>query len=246
MFLDQYDTAGYSVKPYEPHAIETMKKTIKKGDWVIDLGACIGYYTLVFAKLVGPKGKVFAFEPDKDNFKLLKKNVQLNDFNNVVCINKAVIDKVGTENLYLSDNIGGHVMYKETFEKSKSVKVQTTTVDEYFKDVNRNFNLIKMDIDGSEARAIHGASRLLDRNAKIKMLVEFAPERLKDSGIDNPNEFLDMLQDKGFKISAVNEQKKRVEPADITSLIRKCKELEGDTKGQGVYVNLLCVKDGKD
>ena len=66
------------------------------------------------SKLVGDDGRVFAFEPDPDNFKLLKENIDLNGFKNVILVNKAVLDKSGRGNLYLDPNyIGSHVMYNE-------------------------------------------------------------------------------------------------------------------------------------
>ena len=63
-----------------------------QGNFVIDLGANIGYYTCILAKLVGKDGKVFAFEPDPRNLKLLEKNIKVNEYNNVVIVDKAVSD----------------------------------------------------------------------------------------------------------------------------------------------------------
>ena len=69
---------------HERWGTKIVENYVKEGDYVVDLGANIGYYTLIFAKLVGKKGKVFAFEPDKDNFRLLKKNIQTNCYSNIV------------------------------------------------------------------------------------------------------------------------------------------------------------------
>ena len=79
-------TRGY----YEPFITAFVKDMIKEGDIVIDIGAHIGYYTLLFSKLVGKTGKVFAFEAHPDNFTLLKQNVETNGYTNVVVENKAV------------------------------------------------------------------------------------------------------------------------------------------------------------
>ena len=65
---------------YEPLETETVKREIKKGNVVSDIGANIGYFASIVAKLVGEEGKVFAFEPDPGNFALLERNVQTNGY----------------------------------------------------------------------------------------------------------------------------------------------------------------------
>ena len=78
-----------------------IKQEVKEGNNVIDIGANIGYFTLLFAKLVGPNGKVFAFEPDPTNFSILKKNIEENNYDNVILSQKAISDKTETTKLFL-------------------------------------------------------------------------------------------------------------------------------------------------
>jgi len=77
IFLDSLDSLRLSINGiYEEFETQMLKKIINKEETVVDIGANIGYYTLIFAKLVGDKGKVFAFEPEPNNFELLKKKCE--------------------------------------------------------------------------------------------------------------------------------------------------------------------------
>jgi len=113
MFLDPTDSIvsptllrdGY----FEPYETTLIESEIRPGDVVLDIGANIGYYTLIFARLVGERGRVYAFEPDPTNFRLLKKNVRANGYQNVIFVKKAVADSSGSMPLYLCpDNKGDH------------------------------------------------------------------------------------------------------------------------------------------
>ena len=86
--------------PYEPFETELLLSQLGPGNVVLDLGGNIGYYTLLFARRVGPSGKVFAFEPDPDNFALLQENIESNGYENVVLVPKAAADRAGPARLY--------------------------------------------------------------------------------------------------------------------------------------------------
>src|SRR5215469_1379591 len=78
---------------WEPELIELVSKTVKSGFNVVDVGAHIGYYSLLFSRLVGPTGHVIAFEPVPKNFEFLSENLELNTCTNVEPINRAVLDR---------------------------------------------------------------------------------------------------------------------------------------------------------
>jgi FkbM family methyltransferase len=237
MFLDSKDSLNLSINGiFEPFETEIVKKEIKKGDIVLDIGANIGYYTLIFAKLVGEQGKVFAFEPEPDNFALLEKNVEINGYRNVVLVQRAVSNKTGEIRLYLSeDNKGDHRIY-DSHDGRKSIEVEAIRLDDYFKNYDGRIDFIKMDIQGAEGGAIQGMPLLLEKAKNLKLTTEFWPIGLIRFGIE-PEGYLKLLLKHGFKIYHINEQEKRLEPANIALL------LETYTPEGGFFTNLSCVRE---
>jgi len=236
MFLDSKDSLCLSINGvYEPFETELVKKEIKKGDVVLDLGANIGYYTLIFAKLVGKRGKVFAFEPDPTNFSLLKKNVEMNGYKNVELVQKAVSNKTGKIKLYLcEDNKGDHRIYN-SHDGRQSIEIEAIRLDDYFKNYNGAVDFIKMDIQGAEGGAIQGMFNLLKKN-NVKIITEFWSIGLKRFGIDS-EECLKLLIEFGFKLYEVNEREKKIKPVNVPKL------LEVYTPKKENSTNLLCLKE---
>jgi FkbM family methyltransferase len=221
---------------YEPLETEIVKKEVKKGDVVLDLGANIGYYTLIFAKLVGEEGKVFAFEPEPTNFSLLKKNVEINGYKNVVLIQKAASNITGETRLYLSeDNEVNHRIY-DSYDGRQSIEIEATRLDDYFKNYNGKIDFIKMDIQGAEGRAIQGMSNLLKKNYNVKIAMEFSPMLLEKFGTA-PEECLRLLTEFGFKVFEIAEREKRIKPVNIPKL------LEIYTSNKKSHTNLLCLRE---
>ena len=237
MFLDDRDSLRLSINGiYSPLGTAICKKEIKKGDIVLDLGAHIGYYTLIFARLVGDKGKVFAFEPNPINFSLLKKNVEINGFKNVVLIQKAVSSKNGKVKLFLSEIDTGDNRIYDSRDGRKFVIVETTRLDDYFKNYKGKINFIKMDIQGAEGGAIKEMSNLLRKNKNLKIFTEFWPWGLREFGI-KAEEFLKLLLRHKFILYRINEQENKIEPISIDRLIKEyTPERKNDT-------DLLCIKE---
>jgi len=209
MFLDSKDSLSLATnKIHEPFETEVVQKIIKKGNVVLDIGANIGYYTLLFAKLVGTEGRIFAFEPDPDNFALLKKNVEINGYRNIILVQKAVSNKNGNIKLYLShDNKGDHRIY-DSNDGRKCIEIGAVRLDDYFKEFNGRIDFIKMDIQGAEGGAVQGMLNLLNKNGDAKIITEFWPIGLKRFGVE-PNAYLNLLQENGFELYHLNETEKK-------------------------------------
>ena len=222
MFLDSKDSLGVSIRGiYNPLTTNLFRKEINKGEVVLDIGAHIGYFTLIAANLVGEEGKVFAFEPAPDNFALLKKNVEFNGYENVVPIEKAVSNKCGRTKLFLDERSTGNNTIYEPANAGKSVEVDVITLDEFFKDYNGNINFIKMDVEGAEPAVIEGMSRLLSKNKKLKMVTEFSSNNLKRSGIVL-QEYLKLLIKHGFKLFNIDERNGKIKPIYEDAIVQFC------------------------
>ncbi len=236
MWLDDKDTlelANHEV--YEPVETEIFKGEIKAGDRVLDIGANIGYYTLIAAHLVGPQGKVYAFEPDPANFRLLQKNVEANGYTNVVLVNKALSNKNGKIRLYLNpSNRGDHRVYDSKDGRS-SIEIETVALDRFFKPLDKKIHFIKMDIQGAEALALAGMKGLIRRNKGLKLVTEFSPASLKLAG-SRPENYLNSLKSMGFGFFEISERKKSVQPVKANQLLKR------SWGGSEDYTNLFCVK----
>lgn len=199
MYLDRLDTFGLSWhKTFEILTTDLIQQIIKPGMTVVDVGASIGYHTLLFAAAVGPKGRVFAFEPDATSYSLLEKNVRLNGYKNVVTAQKAVMDRADVVHLHLSqENLGDHrVAYSG--EGRQSVIVDAVCLDDFLESAG-SIDFVKIDVQGVEPRVLKGMERIIKENPGLTLLIEFSLGTLLEAGED-PRTFFNELCKFGYQI----------------------------------------------
>jgi FkbM family methyltransferase len=209
MYVDPIDTWIYQpllkTGILEREVTKLFIENVKRGMTIIDIGANIGYYTLIAAKLIGKKGRVYAFEPELSNFNLLIKNIKLNNYKNVIAIQKAVSDRDEKTRLFLSEsNREGHRIYNLK-EGRRFIEIETTTLDNFFKNREGEIDVIKMDIEGAEIAALKGMNNILKANQKLKLFIEFVPFILS-KGSFNPIDLPKEILRHGFKIYIINEK----------------------------------------
>ena len=194
---------------WEPDETAFLLVSLKEGMVFVDIGANVGYYTILASELVGRSGKVFAFEPDNRNFSLLDQNIKKNECGNVVAIQKAVSDETGKLRLYRSkSNFGDHRTYAAWGEASPPSRlIEATSLDDFFSSGVR-IDFLKMDIQGAEYAAFVGMKRVLQENHDIILLLEFTPVLLSEAGA-SPLQFLQELRRSGFVIYILLEHKLR-------------------------------------
>ncbi|MEK6889286.1 MAG: FkbM family methyltransferase [Nanoarchaeota archaeon] len=237
IYPDSNDSLGLSQKKdfFEKSRVaKVMRAFVKPGQITLDIGANIGVYSLLLAKLVGKKGKVYSFEPDGDNFRTLVKNTKLNRYENVVFIKKAVSDKTGRIKLYLSEwNKGDHRIYPSD-ENRESVEIESISLDDFFRVNKEKISFIKIDTQGAEALLFKGGKKFF-KDKKPIVFLEFWPVGISGSGED-PEEFLRQMN-ANFKIYSGREISKEITPGEILA--------EASVKKRN-YIDLLCVPRRKN
>jgi FkbM family methyltransferase len=187
---------------YERNQQILFEKWVKEGDVIFDIGAHVGFYTLLGSVLVGGRGQVVAFEPVPKNLSYLKKHLQMNSVSNVEVVEAAVSDRHG--HVCLSSGPSNSMWH---IDAQGELEVQTVSLDDLV--LNAKLpppNVIKMDIEGAEFLALNGSARVVK---------EFHPVLLLSThGIDVHQKCCRFLESAGYRLTPIGQ----------TSL-DKCREL---------------------
>ncbi|MCK4454165.1 FkbM family methyltransferase [Candidatus Parcubacteria bacterium] len=183
----------------ENRSTEFLRAFLNPGDMCVDIGANIGYYALLEARLVGKNGKIFAIEPSYDNIKLLNKNIALNQYDNIVSYRGAVGSKNCLGNIKLSRGSNRHSFVNANLDFSgKTEQVKIMALDTFLQDKPYP-QFVRMDVEGYEEEVIKGMRHILAQKKPLKMFIEFHCPLLENGGY----ELLHTLRDADFTIKAV-------------------------------------------
>lgn len=188
-----------------------LKRFVKPGMHAVDIGANMGFYTILLCDLVGATGKVTAFEPYPKYFDILRKNMEVNGFQHRCNLQRKMVHaKPGRKWLDFYTDFGtGGVQASEQFfqhhgnSQLNQVEVETVSLDELFEDESTIVNFIKMDAEGCEPFIFEGMTGILDRHPELTIFCEFCPPLLRGLGVD-PMQFLHELRNKQFRISELS------------------------------------------
>jgi len=225
---------------YERETVEAFRKILKPGMTVVDVGAHVGFFTLLAARLVGRGGMVYAFEPNPQVFELLTRNIQENGYQDIVrAIPKAVSNRRDKRRLFVSKFDSGMSSFYPSLcatEDSLEVEVETVSLDGFIAEQGwPKIDLVKLDVEGSEVECIEGMRHVIQQNQEIKLIVEFSPESISRS-YGSPENLFEMLMGLGCgKFYSIQRVLKEVRiPDDLHELIRVAEATPGR------YINLLC------
>ncbi len=216
---------------------EIVKGTIKEGMQILDLGANIGYYTLLLSSLVKEQGKIYAVEPLPKNFENLKKNLGLNPKlkSNVILENVAISDTTGEADFFVGiiHNVGSLVKTDKA-QTEQTIKVKTIAISEFLKNKPK-IDLLRMDIEGAETKVFKDLKNVPQDKLPKMIMFEVHPE-----GDVDPDpaftEGFNFLLEAGYRPQFVVSSSNPVSKKKFAKL--GLKPLKSNWLGQAIYHNL--------
>jgi FkbM family methyltransferase len=190
---------------YEPEVTATLRKVLAPGATFIDIGANVGWFSLLGASIVGPSGHVIAVEPNPRNVALLRESVKDNGFENIDVLPVALAERPGVAALE-TDGSNGRVIPidgppPETMEAS--FVVATYPLDELLEDLGTGrVDVIKIDVEGAEPLVLLGATKTISQRRPL-LISEFYPMALDCSPWGNAADYLAMLRAFGYRLSVI-------------------------------------------
>jgi FkbM family methyltransferase len=197
LFCDAADAAvtpGLLSGQYEAHLTAVFEQYCRPGMTVIDVGANLGYYSLLASRLVGPAGRVIALEPNSENCRLLLSSLQLNETTNVQLLPVAADTAQGWA--YYSTHVGsnGGLIDSGDLLSHPGTIVPTFRLDDL---VEGPVGFLKMDVEGAEGRVVQGATGLIERDRPV-VTTELKDEMLQRVSGMTVAEYLGYFEDLGY------------------------------------------------
>jgi FkbM family methyltransferase len=193
----------YETGNYEVNVSAIFWQMLRPGMRVLDIGANVGFYSLLSASRVGPQGRVWAIEPSSRNVTFLLASKQLNQFLNLEIIQAAASDRWevlsffadSTNGITISRSASDPSGYGETVQALPAATVIPPA---------ETLDIVKIDIEGSEGKAVLGIYELL-RNHKPAVFSEFSPESMMERSEMVPEEYLELFYSLGYQITTLLE-----------------------------------------
>ena len=167
---------------WNPEEYEAFRRVVGPGFTVLDVGANVGAYTLLFATWVGPAGHVIAFEPAPASIAGLRRQLGLNGLTDRVdVVEAAVAGTVGSAS-FACDGASGANALGTGARGARTITVATTTIDAFCAERGVRPDVIKIDVEGAELDVLRGARRTL-ASSSVEAFIEFHPTAWTERGI---------------------------------------------------------------
>lgn len=235
--MDAGVSAGAIADNWEPAETSFILSILHKGGTFVDIGAHIGWFTVLGAHKVGPDGRVYAFEPRPAIFERLRASVEANGFQDRCVLHCAALsDNAGTVSMatFSRERNSGHaVMVSGAVPEDASLDedIPAIVLDGLVWD--RRIDLIKIDVEGAEALALRGGRALLMRDRPI-IVSEFFPAWLRQVSSVSPDNFMAFLKELGYRVFELTSQ----------GIGREIHALERNRAfGEDYFTNILALTD---
>lgn len=207
MYLDADDRgigSAVMLGVFEPFETDLFARCTRESMTVVDVGANVGYYSLLAARRVGKGGRVFAIEPNAAAYAMLLQNIAANEYHSITPFNKCISHRSGRALFRIDRAVAGEsgMLPQGEAEREDTITVDTGTLDDLLPD--GGVDVLKMDIEGAEGLALMGASRLL-RSCRPQIFMEFVPALLMKMGTP-PADVFRMIKLHGYSIYLINEK----------------------------------------
>lgn len=193
---DPRDLIQYSVMvtgEWEPEETEVLRRQVRPGDVVYDVGANVGYFTLLASKLVGPSGQVIAFEPNPATLVRLRHHLELNGATNVTVVPVGLADRDGQAEFHsvAGGNSGASAL--RPLDDSLVTRIELARLDRLVDELDLRLpDLVKLDVEGAELLALRGMESTLRRAPRVQVLVEITDKFLRQTA-GSEAELLELL-----------------------------------------------------
>lgn len=217
--VDEYMQRRFYYHCYEAPEVRFVKRWLRRGDAVVDVGAHVGFFTLLAARLVGPGGRIHAFEPIPTNFDALDRNLRMNGYTWVSPHRAAVSDAPGTVSLGLDQArlVGASTADFSVGGELSSIEAPAVTLDDVV-GADEHVRLLKIDAEGHEPQVLVGAMTILERSPPDAILFEVNATRLAGQGA-SAEDIFDPLAARGYRCHALN-RRGRLRPAPTAAELR--------------------------
>jgi FkbM family methyltransferase len=188
---------------YEPYTSLLALGVLRPGDIALDIGAHVGYFSMLFRLAVGPTGSVYVFEPMPDTYRRLLRNVMVNRFTNVLPLPLAVADHSGSATFHVDARNEGESSLLDA-GGAESCQVQVTCLDDLFSDgMAARPRLMKIDAEGVEPNILNGGERWFDQYAPDMVICEINRAALARGGASE-RDIRFFFESRGYRCAAVN------------------------------------------
>jgi FkbM family methyltransferase len=201
MWLQPMAYSDFIVGAYEPSCVRVLRERLSEGSVSVDVGANLGYFTILMSQIVGKSGQTIAFEPMPDTVEMLRENIGVNRLGNVIVVDAAASDESGSIRLLsgASESVAktASIIGYRLEGPAKTTVVRSIRLDDYFVGIDRLPNLIKIDVEGAELLALKGARETIKRS-RPTLIVE-----IHSWGSPQSQEVLELLSEFGYSAKII-------------------------------------------